>query len=78
MGMGWCAPTPLLNRLGGYCEEVAITALALGPGMRAGVKPYSVDATAAKRLWPLAQDLFGSPLTWQGDWPVRVTIPTFF
>lgn len=54
----WCATSPLLNRLGGvYCEDADVATLALGSEMSAGVKPYSVDAAAAKRLWQLTEKL---------------------
>ncbi|WP_324678186.1 SDR family NAD(P)-dependent oxidoreductase [Hymenobacter sp. GOD-10R] len=54
----WCATSPLLNHIGGvYCEDGDVAALALGEGMSAGVKPYSLDAAAAKRLWPLTEEL---------------------
>lgn len=56
----WCATSPLLNHLGGvYCEDADVATLALGPEMSAGVKPYSVDAAAAKRLWQLTEELTG-------------------
>jgi NAD(P)-dependent dehydrogenase (short-subunit alcohol dehydrogenase family) len=56
----WCATSPLLNHIGGvYCEDVDVATLALGPEMSAGVKPYAVDAAAAKRLWQLSEELTG-------------------
>jgi NAD(P)-dependent dehydrogenase (short-subunit alcohol dehydrogenase family) len=56
----WCATSPLLNHLGGvYCEDADVATLAVGPEMSAGVKPYSVDAAAAKRLWQLTEELTG-------------------
>jgi NAD(P)-dependent dehydrogenase (short-subunit alcohol dehydrogenase family) len=56
----WCATSPLLNHIGGvYCEDVDVATLALGPEMSAGVKPYAVDAAAAKRLWQLTEELTG-------------------
>lgn len=56
----WCATSPLLNHLGGvYCEDADVATLALGSEMSAGVKPYSVDAAAAKRLWQLTEKLTG-------------------
>ena len=56
----WCATSPLLNNLGGvYCEDADVATLALGPEMSAGVKPYSVDAAAAQRLWQLTEELIG-------------------
>jgi NAD(P)-dependent dehydrogenase (short-subunit alcohol dehydrogenase family) len=56
----WCATSPLLNNIGGvYCEDTDVAALAPSQGMAAGVKSYSVDAAAAKRLWPLTEKLTG-------------------
>jgi NAD(P)-dependent dehydrogenase (short-subunit alcohol dehydrogenase family) len=61
----WCATSPLLSDIGGvYCEDVEIASLALGPGFSAGVKStgvmsYSVDATNAKRLWRVTEELTG-------------------
>jgi NAD(P)-dependent dehydrogenase (short-subunit alcohol dehydrogenase family) len=56
----WCATSPLLNHLGGvYCEDADVATLALGSEMSVGVKPYSIDAAAAKRLWQLTEELTG-------------------
>lgn len=56
----WVATSPLLNNIGGvYCEDSNIAELALGQEMEAGVKPYSLDETSAKRLWKLTQKLTG-------------------
>lgn len=56
----WCATSPLLNHLGGmYCEDANVATLALSPEMSAGVKPYSINAAAAKRLWQLTEELTG-------------------
>lgn len=56
----WAATSPLLNNIGGvYCEDSNIAELALGQEMEAGVKPYSLDETSAKRLWKLTQELTG-------------------
>ncbi len=56
----WCATSPLLEGIGGvYCEDADIAPLSLGQGMSAGVKPYSLDAAAAKRLWGLTEELTG-------------------
>lgn len=58
----WCATSPLLASLGGvYCEDADVAGLALGPEMSAGVKPYSVDEAAAKRLWQWTEQLTGIP-----------------
>lgn len=54
----WCATSPLLNEVGGvYCEDNEIARLALGEEFSAGVKPYSLDETNAKRLWKLSEQL---------------------
>ncbi|UOQ69344.1 SDR family NAD(P)-dependent oxidoreductase [Hymenobacter volaticus] len=61
----WCATSPLLNNIGGvYCEDGDVASLALGSGFSEGVKSagvmaYSVDATAAQRLWRLTEELTG-------------------
>lgn len=56
----WCATSPLLANLGGvYCEDADVAPVALGEGMSAGVKPYSLDAAAAKRLWQWTEELTG-------------------
>ncbi|WP_375437490.1 SDR family NAD(P)-dependent oxidoreductase [uncultured Hymenobacter sp.] len=56
----WCATSPLLTSIGGiYCEDVDIATLSLGEEMSAGVKPYSVDAASAKRLWQWTEELTG-------------------
>lgn len=48
----WCATSHLLNNLGGvYCEDADIAGLAAETSMSNGVKPYSLDAASAKRLW---------------------------
>jgi NAD(P)-dependent dehydrogenase (short-subunit alcohol dehydrogenase family) len=63
----WCATSPLLASVGGvYCEDGDIANLALGTGFSEGVKSsgvmaYSVDATNAKRLWQLTEELTGTP-----------------
>lgn len=58
----WCATSPLLDHLGGvYCEDVNISELANGAELSTGVKPYSLDETSAKRLWPLTEKLTGIP-----------------
>ncbi len=56
----WCATSPLLTNLGGvYCEDTDISELYLGQEFSAGVKPYSVDETNAKRLWKLSEKWTG-------------------
>jgi hypothetical protein len=44
-----------------YCEDADVASLALGQEMSAGVKPYSLDASDANRLWTLTEDLTGIP-----------------
>jgi len=64
----WCATSPLLNNIGGvYCEDCDIAGLDLGniehkydePATLRGVKPYSVDAANAQRLWKLSEEMAG-------------------
>lgn len=63
----WCATSPLLASIGGvYCEDADIAPLALGQEMSAGVKPYSVDESAAKGLWRLTEELTGIPFDTAG------------
>lgn len=64
----WCATSPQLDDIGGvYCENVDVADLDLGniehhydePLTLRGVKPYSVDADSAKRLWTLSEEMTG-------------------
>ncbi|MFA5418717.1 MAG: SDR family NAD(P)-dependent oxidoreductase [Bacteroidales bacterium] len=56
----WCATSPLLNNIGGvYCEDNDIAGLHFGQEFSAGIKPYSLDETNAKRLWELSEKLTG-------------------
>lgn len=56
----WCATSPLLSNIGGvYCEDNDIAELNLGQEFSAGVKPYSLDKSDAKRLWELSEKLTG-------------------
>ncbi|GLU51281.1 SDR family NAD(P)-dependent oxidoreductase [Dyadobacter frigoris] len=64
----WCATSPQLNNLGGiYCENAEVAELDLenidhnynDPSTLRGVKPYSIDAENAKRLWTLSEELTG-------------------
>lgn len=56
----WCATSPLLNNIGGvYCEDNDISELYLGQEFSAGVKPYSLNETNAKRLWKLSEEMTG-------------------
>lgn len=56
----WCATSYLLDNIGGvYCEDVEVAELATGTSVSAGVKPYSLDETAAKRLWKWSEEVTG-------------------
>lgn len=64
----WCVTSPLLNKIGGvYCEDADVAELDLGqiehryddPSTLHGVKPYSLDAADAKRLWILSEQMTG-------------------
>jgi len=56
----WCATSPSLNNIGGvYCEDNDIAKCYLGQEFSAGVKPYSVDETNAKRLWKWSEKMTG-------------------
>jgi NAD(P)-dependent dehydrogenase (short-subunit alcohol dehydrogenase family) len=64
----WCATSPQLNGIGGvYCENADIAEIDEGnlnlnydnPVTLRGVKPYSLDAESAKRLWTLSEELAG-------------------
>jgi len=62
----WCATSPQLEGIGGvYCEHADVAELDTGhivhdfsdPLSQRGVKPYSVDAGNAARLWALSEAL---------------------
>jgi len=56
----WCATSPLLANIGGvYCEDADIAELSFSKEIYAGVKPYSLDETNAKKLWLLSEKLTG-------------------
>ena len=66
----WCATSPKLNGIGGvYCENADVAELDEGhiehnyndPSSLRGVKPYSVDAENARRLWKLTEELTRVP-----------------
>jgi NAD(P)-dependent dehydrogenase (short-subunit alcohol dehydrogenase family) len=66
----WCATSPQLNGIGGvYCENVDVAELDEGniehnyndPSSLRGIKPYSVDAENAKKLWTLTEEMTGVP-----------------
>lgn len=62
----WCATSPMLNSIGGvYCEDADVAELDEGniehnfdePSSLRGVKPYSVNAENAKKLWALTEEM---------------------
>jgi NAD(P)-dependent dehydrogenase (short-subunit alcohol dehydrogenase family) len=64
----WCATSPMLDEIGGvYCENNDIAEIDNGhiehryddPGTLRGVRPYSVDAENAQRLWKLTEEMTG-------------------
>ncbi|SDF57950.1 SDR family NAD(P)-dependent oxidoreductase [Chitinophaga filiformis] len=64
----WCATSPQLNGIGGvYCEDADIAQLDEGnivhnyddPSSLRGVKPYAVDATNARKLWAISEEMTG-------------------
>lgn len=64
----WCATNPQLDNIGGvYCENADVAALDLEdiehkydePLTLCGVKPYSVDAESAQKLWALSEEMTG-------------------
>jgi NAD(P)-dependent dehydrogenase (short-subunit alcohol dehydrogenase family) len=56
----WAATSPLLNNIGGvYCEDVDVAEINHEQTFSAGVKPYSLDESNAKRLWTLSEKLTG-------------------
>jgi NAD(P)-dependent dehydrogenase (short-subunit alcohol dehydrogenase family) len=66
----WCATSPQLNGIGGvYCEDADVAELDEGniehnyddPSSLRGVKPYSVGAENAKKLWALTEEMTGVP-----------------
>lgn len=68
----WCATSPQLAGIGGvYCENAEVAELDLGniehrfddPQTLRGVRPYSVDAENAKRLWVLSEEMTGVVFT---------------
>jgi len=55
----WCATSPLLNYIGGvYCEDGEVAQLVDTAGSE-GVQLYSLDATSAKKLWVLSEEMTG-------------------
>jgi NAD(P)-dependent dehydrogenase (short-subunit alcohol dehydrogenase family) len=64
----WCATSNQLNGIGGvYCEDADVAELDEGniehnyndPLSLRGVKPYSVDAENARKLWTLSEEMTG-------------------
>lgn len=65
----WCATSPQLNDIGGvYCENGDIARLDEGninhdysqPSSLQGVKPYSLNAENAQKLWVLSEEMTGT------------------
>lgn len=60
----WCATSPILKDIGGvYCEDGDIAEL-VGHNNKntvgtSGVEPYSLDESAASKLWHLSEELTG-------------------
>jgi hypothetical protein len=60
----WCATSPLLDEIGGvYCEDGDIAPLAAEEGMSPGVKAYSLDKDAARKLWQWSEKATGLSFT---------------
>jgi len=58
----WCATSPLLEAGGGvYCEDcnIAVATKADDSGF-AGVRPWAIDPSAARKLWTLSETLLGT------------------
>lgn len=64
----WCATSPQLNGIGGvYCEDADVAQIDDGnmahdyndPSSLKGVKPYSVSAENAGKLWTLSEKMTG-------------------
>jgi hypothetical protein len=64
----WCATSPMLDGMGGvYCEDGDIAEVDEGqiehryddPATLRGVRPYSVDASNARRLWEWTEERIG-------------------
>jgi NAD(P)-dependent dehydrogenase (short-subunit alcohol dehydrogenase family) len=57
----WCATSPLLAGGGGvYCEDCNVAKLVSADDKGfAGVRPWAVDAAAAKKLWSLSERMLG-------------------
>jgi NAD(P)-dependent dehydrogenase (short-subunit alcohol dehydrogenase family) len=60
----WCATSKLLYDGGGvYCEDCNIAeAVPADSKAMSGVRPWAIDAEAAKRLWILSEKLLGETL----------------
>jgi NAD(P)-dependent dehydrogenase (short-subunit alcohol dehydrogenase family) len=58
----WCATSPLLKSGGGvYCEDCNIaTAVKADDQSFAGVRPWAIDLSAARKLWTLSETLLGT------------------
>ncbi len=56
----WCATSPLLENIGGvYCEDTEIATIASDTEISAGVRKYSLNESAAKKLLELSEQLTG-------------------
>jgi NAD(P)-dependent dehydrogenase (short-subunit alcohol dehydrogenase family) len=56
----WCATSPMLDGMGGvYCEDCDIAEVADEPSVSGGVRSYSLDEAAAKRLWRWTEGVTG-------------------
>ncbi|MBL0745509.1 SDR family NAD(P)-dependent oxidoreductase [Chryseolinea lacunae] len=64
----WCATSPDLNDMGGvYCENCDVADVDNGsiehkyddPASLRGVRPYSIDAESAAKLWTLSEEMTG-------------------
>src|SRR5690606_6004216 len=57
----WCATSPLLDNIGGvYCEDTEIAKIASDTEISGGVRKYSLNESAAKKLWKLSEKLTGA------------------
>ncbi|MFG1421405.1 SDR family NAD(P)-dependent oxidoreductase [Roseixanthobacter liquoris] len=54
----WAAAVADANAVGGrYCEDCHVADVQDGEGIRAGVRPYALDATRAEALWRKSEEL---------------------
>nr|WP_295922002.1 SDR family NAD(P)-dependent oxidoreductase [uncultured Dyadobacter sp.] len=66
----WCATSPMLDGIGGvYCEDCDVAEIDHGqivhqyddPSTLRGVRPYSLDAENAVKLWTLSEEMTAVP-----------------